>query len=123
MHNRPAHPWTVAELAERCGISRAALARAFTALVGTPPMTYLAEWRVCLAAERLRTTDDTVDTIARQVGYSTAFALSAAFKRVRGITPTAHRRGDPVGPPAPAVSHRTPGEARTWTTPPPSWTA
>ena len=93
MHDRPAHPWTVAELAERCGISRAALARAFTALVGTPPMTYLAEWRVCLAAERLRTTDDTVDTIARRVGYSNSFALSAAFKRVRGTTPTAHRRG------------------------------
>lgn len=100
MHNRPAHPWTVAELAERCGISRAALARAFTALVGTPPMTYLAQWRVCMAAERLRTTDETVDTIARRVGYSTAFALSAAFKRVRGTTPTAHRRGDPVTSPA-----------------------
>ena len=93
----------MAELAERCGISRSALARAFTALVGTPPMTYLAEWRVCMAAERLRTTDETVDTIARRVGYSTAFALSAAFKRVRGTTPTAHRRGKPVETPAPAA--------------------
>ncbi|SIO89057.1 AraC family transcriptional regulator [Nocardiopsis sp. JB363] len=100
MHNRPAHPWTVAELAERCGVSRAALARTFAALVGTPPMTYLAEWRVCMAAERLRTTDETVDTIARRVGYSTAFALSAAFKRVRGTTPTAHRRRRSMETPA-----------------------
>ncbi|MFE1099590.1 cupin domain-containing protein [Nocardiopsis alba] len=92
MHNRPAHPWTVASLADQCGVSRASLARHFTALVGTPPMTYLTEWRVDLAAERLRGTDETVDAIARGVGYSTAFALSAAFKRVRGVTPTEHRR-------------------------------
>ena len=92
LHNRPAHPWTVATLAGNCGVSRAALARTFTSLVGAPPMTYLADWRVSLAAEQLRGTDDTVDSIARRVGYSTAFALSAAFKRLRGTTPTAHRR-------------------------------
>ncbi|WP_017602859.1 AraC family transcriptional regulator [Nocardiopsis alkaliphila] len=92
LHNRPAHPWTVATLAENCGVSRAALARTFKSLVGVPPMTYLADWRVSLAAERLRDTDDTVDSIARRFGYSTAFALSAAFKRLRGTTPTEHRR-------------------------------
>jgi AraC-like DNA-binding protein len=30
--------------------------------------------------------------VARQVGYGSAFALSAAFKRVRGISPQDHRR-------------------------------
>ena len=75
----------------RCGASRAALARRFTAQVGEPPMAYLAGWRIALAADLLRETDATVGTIARKVGYANAFALSVAFKRRRGITPTEHR--------------------------------
>jgi AraC-like DNA-binding protein len=31
--------------------------------------------------------------VARKVGYSSAFALSAAFKRVRGVTPQQYRAG------------------------------
>ena len=74
------------------GISRASLARRFTALVGEAPMSYLTGWRITLAADQLRATRDTVETIARRVGYANAFALSVAFKRVRGTTPTAHRQ-------------------------------
>ncbi|MDE3722246.1 AraC family transcriptional regulator [Nocardiopsis sp. N85] len=96
MHNRPDAAWTVAGLAEACGVSRATLARDFTALLGTPPMTYLTEWRITLAADLLRDTEETVGAIARRVGYADAFALSAAFKRVRGLTPTAHRRGGSI---------------------------
>ena len=55
-------------------------------------MSYLTGWRITLAADQLRSTKDTVETIARRVGYANAFALSVAFKRVRGVTPTAHRR-------------------------------
>lgn len=91
MHDHPAHPWTVATLAAKVGSSRSGLARRFTRHVGEPPMTYLATWRVALAADLLRDTDATVDSIARRVGYSNAFALSVAFKRCRGITPTQHR--------------------------------
>ncbi len=43
LHEDVAHPWTVSELADQVGVSRAALARRFTALVGEPPMAYLAE--------------------------------------------------------------------------------
>ncbi len=87
----PAHPWTVASLAAKAGVSRAALARRFTDLVGEPPMTYLTGWRMALAADRLRDTDDTIAAIARQVGYGSAFALSSAFKRVYGVSPQEHR--------------------------------
>lgn len=93
LQNEPAHPWTVASLAAKCGVSRAALARRFSALVGESPMAYLADWRLSLAADRLRETDATVESIARQVGYGGSFALSAAFKRVRGISPQEHRAG------------------------------
>ncbi|MEU3522411.1 AraC family transcriptional regulator [Streptomyces sp. NPDC038707] len=91
LHEEPARPWTVAALAAETGLSRAALARRFTARVGVPPMAYLASWRVDLAADLLRETDATVGSIARKVGYADTFALSTAFKRLRGVTPTGHR--------------------------------
>ncbi|MEU9605229.1 AraC family transcriptional regulator [Streptomyces sp. NPDC048057] len=91
LHDDPARRWTVAGLAARTGVSRAALARHFTAEVGEPPMAYLASWRVDTAADLLLTTDDTVEAVARRVGYANAFALSVAFKRLRGIAPAAHR--------------------------------
>ncbi|MFB4278523.1 AraC family transcriptional regulator [Nonomuraea sp. MTCD27] len=96
LHDTPAHPWTVADLAAKAGVSRAALARRFTALVGEPPMSYLAGWRIALAADLLRETDLTVGTIARKVGYANAFALSVAFKRLRGTRPSDHRRPEPA---------------------------
>ncbi|MDX3524315.1 AraC family transcriptional regulator [Streptomyces scabiei] len=95
LHAAPAHPWTVADLAARVGVSRAALARRFTALVGEPPMAYLADWRITLAGDLLRETDHTVGTIARKVGYADAFALSVAFKRLRGTRPSDHRNSEP----------------------------
>jgi len=91
LQDDPAHPWTVASLAAKAGVSRAALARRFSELVGEPPMTYLTGWRLALAADRLRASDATLDSIARQVGYGSAFALSSAFKRVYGVSPQEHR--------------------------------
>jgi len=91
LHNSPAHPWTVAALAAKTGVSRAALARRFTALVGEPPMAFLTGWRLALAADLLREPDATVGAVAQQVGYGSPFALSTAFKRVRGISPREHR--------------------------------
>jgi AraC-like DNA-binding protein len=91
MQHDPARPWTIAELATQTGVSRAALARRFTELVGEPPMSYLTNWRLTLAADLLREPDTTVGAVARQVGYGSAFALSTAFKRVRGVSPREHR--------------------------------
>jgi AraC-like DNA-binding protein len=91
IHNNPAHPWTVASLADAVGVSRAALARRFNALVGEPPMAFLTSWRLSLAADLLREPGATIGSVAPQVGYSSAFALSTAFKRVRGMSPATHR--------------------------------
>jgi AraC-like DNA-binding protein len=97
IHNDPAHPWTVAELAAEAGVSRAALARRFTELVGEPPMTFLTDWRLSLAADLLLEPGATIGSVAYQVGYGTPFALSTAFKRVRGITPRQHRLAATAG--------------------------
>ena len=72
-------------------MSRAALARRFTELVGEPPMAFLTGWRLALAADLLREPDTTIGAVARQVGYGSSFALSAAFKRVRGMSPQEYR--------------------------------
>lgn len=91
LHEDVAHPWTVDELAARVGVSRAALGRRFTQLLGQPPMSYLAAWRLALAADLLVSSDATVASIARQVGYGTPFSLSAAFKRVHDVSPQQYR--------------------------------
>ncbi|MEV4315392.1 AraC family transcriptional regulator [Actinocrispum sp. NPDC049592] len=91
LHEDPAQQWTVASLATTTGVSRTALARRFTTLVGEPPMSYLTGLRIALAADLLREPGATLGAVARKVGYGSAFALSAAFKRVRGVSPQEHR--------------------------------
>ncbi|WP_369217183.1 AraC family transcriptional regulator [Streptomyces flavofungini] len=91
MHEEPARPWTVAALAARARVSRAAFAKAFAELVGRPPMAYLTEWRMTLAAELLAEPGATVAAVAGQVGYADGFGFSDAFKRTRGITPSGYR--------------------------------
>lgn len=93
LHEEVAHPWTVEELASRVSVSRAALGRRFTTLLGEPPMSYLASWRLALAADLLVSSDATVAAIAHKVGYGTPFSFSAAFKRAHGVSPQRYRRG------------------------------
>ena len=45
-----------------------------------------------LAAQRLKHSDDTIDTIARGVGYTSEFAFNRAFARHRGLPPGRYRR-------------------------------
>ncbi|WP_111831581.1 AraC family transcriptional regulator [Actinomadura madurae] len=98
LHEDLSHPWTVADLAARVGVSRAALAQRFTREIGEPPMSYLTGVRLAQAADLLRESDATLDAVARQVGYGNAFALSTAFKRVHGVSPQEYRTGAvPVG--------------------------
>ncbi|MFF1412568.1 AraC family transcriptional regulator [Streptomyces sp. NPDC058289] len=93
LHENPAYGWTVESLARKVGVSRAALARRFTELVGEPPMSYLTGWRLALAADLLRDPSTTLASAAHRVGYGSAFALSTAFKRVRGVSPREYRAG------------------------------
>lgn len=92
IHCSPAQPWTVETLAAHCNVSRATLARRFTTALGQPPMTYLTGWRLCLAADLLERSSVTVDVVARDVGYSSAYALSNAFDREYGMRPTRYRQ-------------------------------
>lgn len=92
MHDEPCYPWTVSELASRAAVSRSALAARFSALLGVPPMRYLARWRLLLAARELRDSRRSVAAIAASIGYDSPAAFQRAFKRFQGETPAACRR-------------------------------
>jgi AraC-like DNA-binding protein len=91
LQESPAEAWTIGALASQTRVSRATLARRFAEVVGQPPMEFLTEWRLTLAADLILDPRETVGSVARAVGYSSPYALSAAFKRVRGVSPHEHR--------------------------------
>jgi len=92
MHARPAHPWTLEDLARGAGMSRSALAQRFTDMLGVPAMQYLAQWRLQLAAQQLRLTDRPLASVAEEVGYDSEAAFNRAFKREFGTPPATWRR-------------------------------
>ncbi|MEU3194057.1 AraC family transcriptional regulator [Streptomyces sp. NPDC006992] len=91
LHQDPAAPWTVETLARRAGLSRAAFARRFTALVGEPPMAYLTRWRMMTAARLLRDSRAPLTTVAARTGYGSEYAFAKAFKRAYGQAPGRYR--------------------------------
>ena len=92
LHASVAQPWTTEALAREIGLSRSAFAERFTRLIGVPPMHYLANWRLQLAAARLRESVASTAQIAGDVGYESEAAFNRAFKRAFGTTPAAWRR-------------------------------
>ncbi|MED5622367.1 AraC family transcriptional regulator [Ideonella sp. BN130291] len=92
LHKRPAHAWTLEELARAAGTSRSVLAERFQHLVGTSPMQYLTQWRMLLAANLLCRSSAPLTQIAEDVGYQTDTAFSRAFRREYGAPPATWRK-------------------------------
>ena len=92
LHRAPSHPWTMAELAEKSGASRSLLAERFAQFLGEPPLTYLARWRLQLAARLLQTTQKPIVQVALEVGYESEAAFNRAFKREFALPPAKYRR-------------------------------
>jgi AraC-like DNA-binding protein len=91
LHARPAFDWSLESLAESASSSRSALAERFKELVGQPPMQYLAQWRMQVAAGLLAEGHATVGAVAYEVGYGSEAAFSRAFKKLVGLSPAAWR--------------------------------
>ena len=87
IHERPAHGWTVAELASRAALSRSTFFDRFRSAVGATPMDYLLVWRMALAQDLLRRRQASIADVARQVGYSSPSTFSVAFARHVGAPP------------------------------------
>jgi len=91
LHRRPAHPWTIASLANEVGISRSVLAERFRRYLSESPMLYLARWRLSLGAQLLQSTSNSVAQIAGEVGYESEPSFNRAFKRQFGLPPARFR--------------------------------
>jgi AraC-like DNA-binding protein len=101
LHAQPAYPWTVEDLADQAGMSRAALAKRFVELVGEAPIQYLGGWRMHLARQMLRDSTLGIGEIAGRIGYESEAAFNRAFKRSVGSPPAQWRRGNGSEAPAP----------------------
>lgn len=91
MHQAPEQAWTLSELAQEAGMSRASFASHFKRSTGTSPMDYLTDWRMSLAQARMAS-GATVKQVAREVGYDSPAAFTRAFAKKLGQSPTAWAR-------------------------------
>jgi AraC-like DNA-binding protein len=108
IHAKPAEPWTLERLGDKAALSRSTLHERFVHFIGQPPMQYLAQWRMQLAARLLRDTDAKVIDVALEVGYENETAFSRAFRRAVGESPAAWRRAHRPRPLATAEAGRPP---------------
>jgi AraC-like DNA-binding protein len=80
-------------MAAVAGMSRSAFAEAFKTTTGTTPAAYLTDWRLSVAATRLRH-GQPQKLVAADLGFSTASALSRAFKQRYGQAPREWRQAN-----------------------------
>jgi AraC-like DNA-binding protein len=92
LHEEPARDWTIEALAAEAALSRSAFYERFVQFVGQPPMQYLTQWRMQVAARLLREGRAPVASVALEVGYDSEAAFARAFKRITGTPPAAWRR-------------------------------
>lgn len=92
MHHSPEQNWIIQNLAEVAGMSRSSFAQHFKDIVGMPPLTYLIDYRLRLAARYLRLQQNSISRISELVGYASDSTFSQAFKRVYGVSPNAYRQ-------------------------------
>ena len=97
LHRKPAHPWTIAALANDVGISRSVLAERFRRYLSETPIAYLTRWRLQLGAQMLKSTSSGVAEIAAEVGYESESAFNRAFKRQFGHPPARFRNQEKLG--------------------------
>jgi len=93
IHTAPERKWTVADLATEAAASRSLLDGRFREVLGLSPIRYVKEWRMRIAQDLLATTDVTIASVARRVGYDSEEAFSRAFKRAYGRSPSLWRAG------------------------------
>ncbi len=106
MHTHPEKSWQLAELASVAGMSRAGFARRFSESTGTTPLSYLTHWRMQIASRALRLSSEPVKHLAFRLGYANESTFSTVFRRVYGISPTAHRAQYSEGPVYPLLPYQ-----------------
>ena len=104
IHDDPGHNWNLEDLARVAGMSRSLFASRFKVTVGLGAIEYLTRWRMQIAADRLRNSNDSVLLIAMSLGYVSESAFGKAFKRFSGYSPRRYNQSHLGG----AMSKRLP---------------
>lgn len=92
IHGATASSWSADSLASEVGLSRSAFADRFTQIIGSPPMRYLTQWRMRLAATRLAEGRMPIARIGEAAGYESEAAFARAFRREMGKPPGQWRK-------------------------------
>lgn len=95
IHAQPEKDWSINQLANHIGMSRSAFYVRFNEYIGMPPSTYLYEWRMLLAKQKIESTKKAMALIAEEVGYQSDSAFQKAFKRFFKFTPASLRKKTP----------------------------
>lgn len=86
LHEQPGLPWCLEDMAQCAGMSRSAFAALFKQRVGETPASHLAQWRLAIAQSRLLA-GHPLKTVAAELGYANASALSRLFVQKLGGAP------------------------------------
>ena len=87
IHHQPEKKWTVDSLAQECGMSRSGFSAHFKQLLGDSVKSYLTQWRMNIAYQRLKQQHEPLINLAQELGYESEAAFSRAFKRIMGVSP------------------------------------
>lgn len=83
---------TVELLAQRSNLSVSRFFAVFKKETGVPPMTYLNQYRLSVAAEQLLRTTDTITQIACSVGIDDPVYFNKLFRKAYQMSPRKYRR-------------------------------
>lgn len=86
-----AEPVDVDDLARRALMSRRTFDRQFRGVTGMSPLQWLLHQRVLVAQRLLEESDQSVDVVARSVGFGNGIALRRHFHRQVGLSPHQYR--------------------------------
>ena len=100
----PGERLSLAELAEEVASSPFHFLRVFEQVVGITPGQYILRDRLRRAAVRLRTTDESVSSIAMETGFGDLSTFNRQFRRFLGANPTEFRAKGRAGASASAAN-------------------
>ncbi|WP_461065000.1 substrate-binding domain-containing protein [Streptomyces pseudoechinosporeus] len=89
------------QIAQAVGVSADHLGRLFHQQYGLTVWEYLTRLRIQRACEQLRGSEDSIQSVARAVGFTDRAYFSRVFRRVTGVAPHAYRTAGPVVGPQP----------------------
>ena len=83
---------SIEEYAEKNHVSTSWFIRNFKLYVGSTPMQFILQKRICNAEALLLNTEYNINEIAQIVGYDNALYFSRMFKKIKGISPSEYRK-------------------------------